>query len=216
MIHESYYWKKELYTSFLTVAKFRTFKRKAEPSLVKVEKALMFGAYVIRKLDDAQKLPPDLLLQNEAIARFESKKTTVDYMNWHYIDKHYNLNRSHTEQHNWKFIINQLIHSYSFIYSFDNQDKFAGILINSDDTNKNSLFFFPVDLLLRILLTVSEGGITSAKSERKILGKDKNGKKISGELKLIKAVYSYPFQNDIKKIIEETMQGKLYKRTKEE
>lgn len=61
MIYESYYWKKELYSSFLVLAKFKQLKRPNELSYVKAEKALMIGAYIIRKLDEAQKIPPEIL-----------------------------------------------------------------------------------------------------------------------------------------------------------
>ena len=89
MIHESYYWKKELYNSFLTIARFRHLKRVNEQSQVKVEKALMIGAYIIRKLHDAQKIPPNFLSKKEQLEFSESKGTIVDHMNWHKIDTHY-------------------------------------------------------------------------------------------------------------------------------
>lgn len=216
MIHESYYWKKELYNCFLTIAKFRFLKRQTEQSLVKVEKALMFGAYIIRKLDDAQKLPPNLLQTKESIEMAISKGTIVDHLNWHKIDRHYNLGKITKIDKDWEFIINQIIHSYAFIYLYDNYDKFDGFLINSDKTKKESLFFLPINKVFRIFLTVSEGDITQYSSQRQIIGKDKDGKPIFGEMKLMNAVYSYPMDFNIEKAIEKAMKGDLYKRIKYE
>lgn len=214
MIHESYFWKKELYNSFLVIAKFRTLKRTTEQSYVKVEKALMLGAYIIRKLNDAQKLPPNLLQTNESIEMFTSKGTIVDHMNWYKIDKHYDLEKKSKIYKDWVFIINQIIHSYTLIYFFDKNNKLDGFLINSDKTKKKSLFFLPIKNLMTIFLTVSEGDITSASSQRELIGKEKDGGPIFGEMKLKGADYSYPIGFKIKKAIDKTIKGDIYKRDK--
>ncbi len=44
MVYDSATWKKELYNSYLTIAKYRFLKRKSEQSHINVEKALMIGA----------------------------------------------------------------------------------------------------------------------------------------------------------------------------
>ena len=73
MIHESYYWKKELYNSYITIAKFRKLKRRTDQSYVKIEKALMLGAYIVRKLDESKKIPPKLLDNKEFIITHNNK-----------------------------------------------------------------------------------------------------------------------------------------------
>lgn len=215
MIHESYFWKKELYNSFLTIAKFRHLKRITEQSQVKVEKALMIGAYIIRKLDDAQKIPLNFLTNKELLEFSESKGTIVDHVNWHKIDTHYNFDKITKAEKDWRFIINQIIHSFSLFYSNDSSDKLDGFLINSDKTKKQALFFLPLETILTIFLTISEGDITEAHSHRQFVGNDNNGQPRFGEMKLTNAVYSYPDDLDIKMAIANSLKGEIYERKNE-
>jgi hypothetical protein len=215
MIHESYYWKKELYNSFLTIAKFRHSKRITEQSQVKVEKALMIGAYIIRKLDDAQKIPPDFLTKKEQLEFSESKGTIVDHMNWHKIDTHYNFDKVIKAEKDWRFIVNQIIHSFSLFFSNDSSTKLDGFLFNSDKTKKQALFFLPLETLLTIFLTISEGDITQAHSHRQVIGNENNGKLKFGEMKLTNAIYSYPDNLDLKEAITNSLNGEIYKRENE-
>jgi len=62
--------------------------------------------------------------------------------------------------------------------------------INSDKTKKQALFFLPLETLLAIFLTISEGDITEAHSHRKFISNDSNGQPKFGEMKLTNAVYS--------------------------
>lgn len=210
MIHESYYWKVELYNCYLTLAKFRNLKRVTNQSEVKAEKALMIGAYIIRKLNDAQKIPPNFLLKKEILLISKNNGTTVDHMNWHRFETNYDFNFDLKEEKDWRFIINQIIHSFSFIFSFDTTDKLEGFLFNSDKTKHENLYFVTLETILRMFLSVSEGDITAyqSRTDSKVV----DGKLIYGEMKLINAIYSYPENFDINTIISKTLKGKIYKR----
>jgi len=214
MIHESYYWKKELYSCFSSIAKFIYLKRRPEQSFVKVEKSLMMGGYIIRKLNEAQKIPPNFLKKKSKIQLYKNTGSIVDYMNWHHIDRHYDLTKIHMEEKDWGFILNQLIHSYTLIYSFDSNDRPDGILINSDWTKKKSLYLLTFEEILTIFLTVSEGDITNARLKKELIGKDSKGNPMLGEMKLIDATYSYPNGLNISKEIKKTLKGNIYKRQK--
>ncbi|RZJ97382.1 MAG: hypothetical protein EOO46_25535, partial [Flavobacterium sp.] len=192
MIVESYYWKKELYTSFQTLARFRHLKREVEQSYVKAEKALMIGAYIIRKLDEAQKIPPELLQKKEIVEHVKSKGTLIDHMNWHRIDSHYDFEQKGAEEKDWRFIINQIIHSFSLFFSYDENARLDGFLINSDKTKKQLILFLPLELILRMFLSVSEGDITMTSMIRDLVGRENDGSPIFGPMKLKNAVYSYP------------------------
>ncbi|RIW17418.1 hypothetical protein D0X99_06745 [Algoriphagus lacus] len=212
MIHESYNWKKELYNSFLTIAKFRHSKRITEQSQVKVEKALLIGAYITRKLDDAQKIPQDFLTKKEQLGFYESKGTIIDLMNRHKIDTHYSFDKVIKSEKDWRFIINQIIHSFSLFFSNDSSDKLDGFLFNSDMTKKQALFFLPLETILTIFLTISEGEITCSHFQRQVLCNDSHGKQKFGEIKLTKTVYSYPDNFDIKIAIANSLKGEIYRR----
>ena len=212
MIHESYYWKNELYNSFLTIARFRHSKQITEELRVETEKALMIGAYIIRKLDEARKIPPKLLSNQEKLDWFKSKGTSVDYMNWHNIDKHYNLEKESKIKRNWRFIVNQIIHSFSLFFSFDGSDKLDGFFVNSDKTKEDGLFFLPIKTLLTIFLSISEGDLTMTHSQRQIVGKEINGEPKFGEMILTDATYSYLDDFNISSAITNSLKGDIYQR----
>jgi hypothetical protein len=212
MINESYYWKKELYDSYLIIYNFRYLKRKHPNSYVKVEKALMIGAYIIRKLNEASKIPPEFLNRKIALELFKSHNTIVDVMNSHHIDRHYDLKSILKEEKDWRFVINQLVHSFITINFYDEKDHFDGVLINSDKSKKKSLYYLRLELIFTIFLTVSEGDITKVHSCRDVIGKNKKNKPIYGEMKLKEAKYTYPDGFNINQIVSELLIGKVYKR----
>lgn len=212
MINESYYWKKELYMSFLSIVNFKQLKVPKEKSFINVEKAIMIGAFIIRKLDDAEKIPPDFLDKQLTLEFFWSKGTIVDHMNWHKLDNHYNFNKSDKIKKNWRFIINQIIHSFTFFFEYDSTNKLDGFLINSDKTKLDALFFLPLKELLTIFLTISEGNITKSVSNRQAVSVDSKGNPKFGPMKLSNAVYSYPDNFNIESIILSTLKGEIYKR----
>jgi len=213
MIHESYYWKKELYNYYQIIAKYRINKRDSEQLFAKVEKAILIGAFIIRKLNDAEKLPPSMLGEKTIIGKSKHRDTIVDHMNWHHIDKHYSTDEIIEEEHDWMFLINQLIHSFALSFVFNDNDLFDGILINSDYSKQKSLYFFPFKSIITLFLTISEGTITRSNSMREIKGFDECGKPILGEMKLKEAIYSYPNNFNIEETVNDTLKGKLYLRS---
>ena len=203
MISESYYWKKELYNCFRSLAKFRQLKRITELSCVKIEKSLMIGAYIVRKLYEAEKFPPDFLKQKITVSKYECKIDLIDHMNWHRVDSNYNLEKLIKEEKDWMYFINQIIHSFSFFFFYDDNGKLDGFLLNSDKSKNQYLYFISLESILYLFLKISEGDITSAHSQREIMG---------GPMKLQDAIYSYPENLDINKLIKKSMDGKIYNR----
>lgn len=206
MINESYYWKKELYNYFLIIAKFRLLKKPSKQSYVNLEKAILMGAYVVRKLNEANKIPPSFLQKQEQIECYVSNGTSIDFLNWHKIEKHYQLNQKISTTWKWQSIINQIIHSFSLIVSYDDANKLDAILINSDKSKIDGLYIIPIKTLLSIFLSISEGDLTAMKSIRDL----KNG-----ELKLKDGTYSYPNKLNISTAVENTLNGNVYIRPSE-
>jgi len=111
----------------------------------------------------------------------------------------------------WKYLLNQIIHSFTFILSFDEDDRLDGFFINSDKSKCKSLYCIKVEDFLTLLLKISEGDITKCCLHRKVT-KLSNGLTEFGEMRQIDAVYEYPEGFDLKKIIMETLSGNIYKR----
>ncbi len=214
MINESYYWKNELYKSYLTLAKFRFLKNKTVQSNVKLEKGILFGAYIIRKLDEAKKIPPHFLQEKIVVNKFnKNKDRIIDHMNSHRIERNYDLSKSIEIEKDYEYVVNQFIHSFNLIYTIDDNNLFNGFLLNSDRSKESSLYHISLKNILYLFLKISEGDMTDAEWSRE--SSDLNAETINnGKLKLVSAVYTYNLPEDLNSIISKTMNGQIYLRDK--
>ena len=105
------------------------------------------------------------------------------------------------EQRKYEFIINQIIHSFVFTLIFNEENRFSGILVTSDTSKNKSLFEIDVFEYIKLILSVSEGDLTSGRYER-----------IGGEMIQTEGVYSYPLNFKLDKILVNLKDGNIYKR----
>lgn len=214
MVYESSYWKNELYNSYKYLVKFRHMQSKRESSSCKAEKAIMIGCYIIRKLDDAEKIPNDFLTEILRIKYFKTKSSIVDHLNWHRVDEHYDLENDSFKLLNIRTILNQIIHSFSFLFILDDYDQVDGILVNSDKTKQSEIYEIKIKDLLRLFIKISEGTIISSQFSRDNKVDSKGNVKI-GEMHQTHAVYGYPINFNLEDIINQSMKGIVYNRLEE-
>lgn len=205
MILESSYWKDELYKNYQTLARFINLKRREERSFIKAEKAIMMSAYIIRKLNEASKIPPVFIKDSICLIEYSAINMHIDKYNSHRLDRNYNLKESKKHNDKIEFFIDQIIHNFVFFFIIDETKKDFSILFNSDRTKKESLYEISFGKIFEIILRISEGFISESHEIR-----DEE----TGEMKLKIAKYSYPQKFDLKKIVRETLKGKIYKREK--
>lgn len=205
MISESLYWKDELYKNYQILARFITLKRRDERSFIKAEKAIMMSAYIIRKLNEASKIPPAFLKDSICLIEYSAINMHIDKYNSHHIDRNYNLEENTKHNDKIEFFIDQIIHSFVFFFVIDENKKDFSILFNSDRTKKDSLYEISFEKIFEIILRISEGYIIERHEIR-------DGE--TGEMKLKTAKYSYPRDFNLKKIARDTLKGRIYKRDK--
>lgn len=205
MISESCYWKDELYKCYLVLARFINQTKYVESSFVKAEKAIMMSAYIIRKLDNAEKIPPDFLKRSITVSCYnKNDDRIVDHYSAIDFDKNYNFDIEEKETNNIHFFLDQIIHSFSYSITFSDDLKTPeGFLLNSDKTKNKKLYFISLEKYLTFILKISEGWIQSAHNRR-----DEKTK----EMKLISASYQYPIGFNLNKIVGDTFKGIVYKR----
>jgi hypothetical protein len=211
MIYESYYWKNELYSCYKYLIRYRNLKVIREISSAKVEKYLMIGAFIIRKLIDADKIPKEFVSDKIDVVVYHSKGNNIDKLNWHHINENYFLNEESKQKYEWKFIINQFIHSYTFILAYDEFNQFDGVVVNSDHNKSNDLLLINLKDIIKLYLKITEGSIVETEYKRQNM-RDKYGEKIIGSLIQTSAKYIYPNGFDLDTIVETSMKGKIYKR----
>lgn len=211
MIHESYYWKKELLKISKSIKKRIQYNKEwNDKKYAEFEKEIMFGFYIIRKLLEAKKLTSDfdsLKLKCEVFPN-NGKKLTL--MNYHRFDENYDLEKPTIEKRELRFFINQFVHSYIFspiisvtdkeveakvnegkltedeiIEIHENADKeLSGIFFNSDN-NKNELIFkITIKTVRKLFKKVGKCNITRIELKYNERKEDYNYVRFSGDQRL--------------------------------
>jgi hypothetical protein len=112
----------------------------SERDLARMERELFVGFYAIRKLLETFKVSPStrrgtyLMISSPGVG-------TADYMNWHRLDEHFDLEAQHEEQRDLTFLCNQFIHSFIFLPAIDEAGALAGVYIASDRARKDKVYF---------------------------------------------------------------------------
>ncbi|UOG32797.1 hypothetical protein [Leptospira noguchii] len=213
MINESYYWKKELYKIYRRIAILIASKEKKEESYYIIEKGIFLASYIIRKLREGRKFPKEIFERRIPLTRFNRKEdSNIELFNNHRFDELYNLENSYKHEVNYEYLVNQIIHSFSFSILVDEFGSLNGFLINSDRSKNSTLYLVLIEQFLFLILLISEGDLTSALYERqKIVDSQLNliGKR---EIELISGNYEYPAEVNLDFIVQDTMRGQIYKR----
>jgi hypothetical protein len=151
MIWESSHWKEPLLKSATWLRKIRFGENTQERTYVKIEKELFIGFYSIRKLLETVKITDATKNKKYEIEWYKNTEK-VNHLNWHKIDKLYNLNKKNKECRDIGFICNLIIHSYVFIISGD--DTFSGVYVSSDSMKNKKLYFISIENILSIFRLV--------------------------------------------------------------
>lgn len=208
MITESYIWKDRLYEHIINLSKLRLKENKQELTILLAQESLMIGAYIIRKLSESNKLPTKFLNKKSKIGYADKSVAIIDDLNRDNIGENYNLNNLSQVKHkkySWKFILNQLIHSYSFGYILKD-GKVISFFINSS-RDRDKIFIVDIKLIFKIYLSVSEGDLTGVRYRREFWGNDENGEPIFGGMKYQDGTYQYPVNFDVDEIVKKIMDG---------
>ncbi|MBF0342692.1 MAG: hypothetical protein HQL06_00525 [Nitrospirae bacterium] len=156
MIWESWPWKRELFRIASRLEKRKQQKKWPEPSLAKVEMEMFFAAYSLRKLFEAAKISDNTTTSQFDVKVYDFIGTNVTKLNWHKIDKHYDLTKSVHSKKEALFICNQLIHSYVFVLLFEETGGLSGIYFCSDRERHKHLYLLDIDDLISYLVKVSQ------------------------------------------------------------
>jgi hypothetical protein len=138
MIWESHYWKSDLLRDATTIERWAG-KKASDRQAFLLEKKIMLSAYVIRRLFESGKVEDELEESVVDVKCFRSKGTVIYHMNWHHIDRHFDLENSAGEQRRCNFICNQIIHSYVFAL-VGKPEKTEAFMVSSDKYRRKLLY----------------------------------------------------------------------------
>jgi len=158
MIFESYYWKNNLRRNATSI-KSRIANQKIwrDASLAILEQEIILSFYSIRKLLESKKVTDELkhkFIPTKCYKRLGDGN--INYYNWHDIDKHYALQTQESNNVKIKDICNLIIHSYIFIFNFNDTNSPYSVFFNSDYTKNEQLYELELASIIDIFLIVSE------------------------------------------------------------
>ena len=156
MIWESAYWKDDLLRLTRILKQKRHQKIWRESSLAIVEKTVMTGFYIIRKLMEAKKLSDTIVSQKIPTQRHQHRGKPVALVNWHRIDRHYDLEHRSLTQRSLKWLCNQMIHSYVFIVSLDDKNSLDGLYFASDRERNKAIHHLSLEKVIEVFESVGK------------------------------------------------------------
>ena len=145
MIWESAYWKVTLLSAAKWLCAVRLAERTRESTYVRIEKEIFFGFYSIRKLLDTLKVSNSTKATKYELTWCPNMKP-VDDLNWHQLDKCYDMSTEHTEIRDIRYLCNQFIHSYVFIVA--GEFRIDGIYVASDRVRNKKVYFVSLSHIL--------------------------------------------------------------------
>jgi hypothetical protein len=165
MIFDSGPWKSDLLATATWLDKVRINQRNYERNLFRVEKEVFNGFYAVRKLLDTFKVT-DKTKAKTFNLKWSRQIRTVDYQNWHHLEKNFDLKATHKETRNIRFLCDQFIHSYVFIPRLGTSGRLSGFYISSDRMRHEKLYFISARQVLSVFRTVGRDDPTQAYGQR--------------------------------------------------
>lgn len=151
MIWESSYWKADLLRFADQLGRARkTASSSASKTYVSVEKAVLMGAFVVRRLVESHKLSDSTAGMLLRVNRVPPTGKRVTLLNNHRLEELFDFARSGRSRQALPFLCNQAIHSYIFaVYSDRTGKRLAGVFMASDWQRNRALFAVPLAELER-------------------------------------------------------------------
>lgn len=154
MIWESAYWKDDLLRLTRILKQKRHQKIWRESSYAIVEKTVMTGFYIIRKLMEAKKLSDTIVYHKIPVRSHQHRGKSVTLMNWHHVDRHYDLAHRHLTQRTLTWLCNQMIHSYVFIISLDDKNSLDGFYFTSERDRNKAIHYLSLEKVIEVFKMV--------------------------------------------------------------
>ena len=138
MISDSEPWKKELGRFAGAIRELRRSPEWTETYSFRVEKAVMLGFFIIRRLIESSKLTEEVMAHELRTIRYPNLGSVPDLMNWQELDRHFNFEAASPRRVPLKQFYNQAIHSFVFI-PYRGGRGAAGVFVASDWERKRAL-----------------------------------------------------------------------------
>ena len=115
----------------------------------------MFSCYIVRKLYESKCIKKSIYNSQVEVSEYKSlgKKATSNQSRK--LHELYELNAPSIELRPFSFVINQLIHSFSFVLVFREKNHIEGFAFNSDKTKNGAVYLITLSEFLSVLSPIA-------------------------------------------------------------
>lgn len=148
MIHESHPWKRDLLKDADIIERWATKKTGSEYRSMLLEKKVFLSAFVIRKLIENYKATDKTKEYSLQCRMYPACGTSVDIMNRHHIEKHYDFSSERRSSIKIRALANQIVHSLVFMFEISEEEYTApisGFFVASDWGKDEQLYGVAID-----------------------------------------------------------------------
>jgi hypothetical protein len=160
MIWESAPWKQQLVRDAARLRRLGNSRLDADggdKEVFQLERQVFIAAYTMRKLSEAGKLSSNWDHQRLACLRFPIKgKDISDRLNWHHIDRHYDLNASSNVKMNPKEFCDRIIHSFVFVPSIGSDETIKSFYFTSDTMRRHAIWLIDLADVADLMTTTGK------------------------------------------------------------
>jgi hypothetical protein len=154
VIWESREWKEPLLAMARRLDSARYAKRLTARRLAQVERDIFLGCFSVRKLMHSGPKLTDACRAMRLPVTWYRNVQRVDSLNWHRIDKLYDLAKGHGESRDLEFLCGRFIHSFVFVPEEGADGGLAGFYFASDLDRNARLYRIAVEEIVRAFETV--------------------------------------------------------------
>jgi hypothetical protein len=156
MIWESAPWREELRRCATGLTRLAAQRRETDKRSALFERTFFFGAYAMRKLNEAKKLSSAWASRSVPGLRYPLIASPPDLMNWHRINERYDLSAGEEECLSAKDLSDMVIHSFVFMVELNDDRSISGVFLASDRSKRRGLWLFKITDLVEIMVATAE------------------------------------------------------------
>lgn len=150
MIWESHYWKEDVLRRARDLDDRKTQRRWLDSSFARLEQNLMIGFYSLRKLIEANTLSDATIHKRVPIVTYPAKGKPIHLLNWHRIDRLYDLENGNPATIGLLPLCHQFVHSYVFVPELREDGGLGGVFIVSGKRRHESIYFIDVNTIINL------------------------------------------------------------------
>jgi hypothetical protein len=156
MIWESAPWKEQLVRDAGRIKRLARTKlspdEENELAYVKLERLIFVTAYSMRKLWEAKKLSNSWNDQKLQCSKYPIKGKIPDSLNWHQIERHYDLDAGRPDSIRPEEFCDRIIHSFIFLLQETEEGVPYSVYFASDRTRKQGVWLIRLDDVADLVL----------------------------------------------------------------